>query len=173
MYRVLLFVACISLAACSSNVTQEKFVEPYTGAMMTAKNITTIYSDSGYKKVKLDAPLQLLLQNNDREFPEGIYVEFFDKTTTPKAILTSNYAIFYKDKNLYKISGKVVVDNKDQGKKLSTEELFWSPITKKIYTDKHILIETPSEIIEGKGLDANQDFSSYSIRNPIGVVSVK
>ncbi len=175
MYRIVFFTLLIvAIVACSDKqLSNEKFVEPYKGPMMTAKNINTIYSDSGYKKVNLQAPLQLLLQNNDREFPEGIYVEFFDKGKNPKAILTSNYAIFYKDKNLYKISGKVIVDNKDQGKKLSTEELFWSPINKKIYTDKHILIETPNEIIEGNGLDADQDFSSYSIRNPIGIVSVK
>lgn len=140
---------------------------------MVANNIETIYSDSGKMKMKLDAPVQLLLQNNDREFPEGIYVEFFENKTEPKAILTSNYAIFYKEQNLYKISGKVVVDNKEEGKKLSTEELFWSPVTKKIYTEKHLFIETASETIEGEGMDANQDFSSYTIRKPIGIVSVK
>jgi len=173
MYRFFLLLASIVFIACSGNVNQEKFVEPYKGPMMTAKNITTIYSDSGYKKVKLEAPVQLLLQSNDREFPQGIYVEFFDKTDAPKAILTSNYAIFYKGQNLYKISGNVIVDNKAQGKKLLTEELFWSPLTKKIYTEKQVIIETPNETIKGIGMNANQDFSSYSILSPVGTVLVK
>lgn len=141
--------------------------------MMRADNITTIYSDSGQTKLKLKAPVQLQLQSDDREFPKGIYVEFFDKEKNPKAILTSNYAIFYKKDNLYKISGNVIVDNKREGKKLRTEELFWSPITKKIYTEKHLTIETVNEIIEGEGMDANQDFTSYTIHRPIGIVSVK
>ena len=141
--------------------------------MMIAENIETIYSDSAFTKLKLQAPVQYVLQNNNREFPQGIYVEFFDKGVDPKAILTSNYAIFYKDQNLYKVSGKVVVDNKRDGKKLSTEELFWSPETNKIYTDKFVIIQTPNETIKGDGLDAKQDFSSYSIRNPIGTVLVK
>ncbi|ABG60509.1 LPS export ABC transporter periplasmic protein LptC [Cytophaga hutchinsonii] len=174
MLRLVLFSACIFLLySCQADVEQAKYVEPYTGPMMISDNIQTIYSDSGKMKMKLEAPVQLLLQSNDREFPEGIYVEFFENKETPKAILTSNYAIFYKEQNLYKISGKVVVDNKEEGKKLTTEELFWSPVTKKIYTEKQLFIKTATETIEGVGMDANQDFSSYTIRKPVGIVSVK
>jgi hypothetical protein len=35
------------------------------------------------------------------------------------------------------------------------------------------VIETANEIIKGEGMDATQDFSSYTIRKPIGVVLVK
>lgn len=168
-----LVVVLVGLVACSRNEEQIVVAEPYKGAMMTANQIKTIYSDSGQTKMILKAPVQLLLQNNDREFPEGVYVEFFDEKKDPKAIMTSNYAIFDKDKNLYKISGKVVIDNKREGKKMSTEELFWSPATKKIYTDKFLMIETANEVIKGEGMDANQDFSIYTIRKPIGIVSVK
>lgn len=174
MVRVVIaFIVLGVTAACSNYVEKAKFVEPYKGPMMRAENITTIYSDSGHTKLKLQAPVQLLLQSNDREFPQGIYVEFFDEKKDPKAILTSNYAIFYKNENLYKISGNVVVDNKREGKKLKTEELFWSPATKKIYTEKHLTIQTGNEVVEGVGMDANQDFSLYSIKKPIGVFSVK
>lgn len=170
---ILILISTLALTGCTNSVEKAKFVAPYKGPMMRADNITTIYSDSGHTKLKLQAPVQLLLQTDDREFPKGIYVEFFDEAKDPKAILTSNYAIFYKKDNLYKISGNVIVNNKRQGKKLKTEELFWSPVTKKIYTEKHLTIETASEIIEGEGMDANQDFSSYTIHRPIGIVSVK
>jgi len=174
MLRWLLFLSALLLLSCAAKVDQEVgYVAPYAGPMMTATNIKTVYSDSGKTKLILEAPVQLLLQNNDREFPQGVYVEFFDEKKEPKAILTSNYAIFYKEKNLYKISGKVVINNKRDGKKMSTEELFWSPATQKIYTDKFIIIETASEIIQGEGMDATQDFSSYTIRTVTGIVSVK
>ena len=174
MFRWLLFLFTLILLSCAAKVDQEMvYVAPYAGPMMTATNINTVYSDSGRTKLILKAPLQLMLKNSDREFPKGVYVEFFDEKKEPKAILTSNYAIFYKEQNLYKISGKVVIDNKRDGKKMSTEELFWSPSTKKIYTDKFLIIETANEIIKGEGMDAIQDFSSYTIRKPIGIVSVK
>lgn len=173
MFRLLLFLSAGWIVSCTTKVEEVAYVAPYAGPMMTATNIKTVYSDSGETKLILKAPVQLLLQNNDREFPKGVYVEFFDEKKDPKAVLTSNYAIFYKEQNLYKISGKVVIDNKRDGKKMSTEELFWSPSTNKIYTDKFLIIETASEIIKGEGMDATQDFSSYTIRKPIGIVSVK
>lgn len=173
MFRWLLFLSTTFILSCAAKVDQVAYVEPYKGPMMTAKNIKTVYSDSGDTKLILQAPVQLLLQNSDREFPEGVYVEFFDEKKDPKAILTSNYAIFYKEQNLYKISGEVVIDNKRDGKKMSTEELFWSPATKKIYTDKFLIIETGNEVIRGVGMDAAQDFSSYTIRQPVGTVYVK
>jgi LPS export ABC transporter protein LptC len=173
MFRFIVIFIILCLFACRDNETKITVEVPYEGAMMTANHIKTIYSDSGETKMILQAPVQLLLQNNDREFPEGVHVEFFDEKKDPKAILTSNYALFDKDKNLYRISGKVVIDNKRDGKKMSTEELFWSPATKKIYTDKFLVIETANEIIKGEGMDATQDFSSYTIRKPIGVVLVK
>lgn len=174
MFRLLLFVSMALTAGCAAKTDKEAaYVEPYAGPMMTATNIQTVYSDSGETKLILKAPVQLLLQNSDREFPQGVYVEFFDEKKDPKAVLTSNYAIFYKEQNLYKISGKVVIDNKRDGKKMSTEELYWSPATKKIYTDKFLIIETANEIIKGEGMDATQDFASYKIRTVTGIVSLK
>ncbi|WP_018343497.1 LPS export ABC transporter periplasmic protein LptC [Cytophaga aurantiaca] len=174
MLRWLIFFSTACMVSCAPKVEQTAvYIAPYAGPMMTATNIETIYSDSGETKLILKAPVQLLLQNSDREFPKGVYVEFFDEQKDPKAILTSNYAIFYKEKNLYKISGNVVIDNKRDGKKMSTEELFWSPATKKIYTDKFLVIETANEIVKGNGMDATQDFSSYTIRTVTGIVSVK
>ncbi|MBC7451720.1 MAG: LPS export ABC transporter periplasmic protein LptC [Cytophagales bacterium] len=172
MIRLVFFVAVV----CCSCMNKEELVEkiiPYGGPSMTAENIETIYSDSAHTKLILKAPVQLLLQSNDREFPKGIFVEFFDEGKEPKAILTADYAIFYKENNLYKVLGNVVVNNQRDGKKLSTPELFWSPVTQKIYTDKHVIIQTKTETIEGDGLDAKQDFSNYSIHNPIGKMLVK
>jgi len=174
MKRLIFLSMFVLFFSCVKDKEIVEKVIPYNGPMMIAENIETIYSDSAYTKLKLEAPVQYVLQNNNREFPQGIYVEFFDKGADPKAILTANYAIFYKDQNLYKVSGKVIVDNKREGKKLSTEELFWSPVTSKIYTDKFVIIQTPSETILGDyGLDAKQDFSSYSIHGPHGNLSVK
>ncbi|WP_299248505.1 LPS export ABC transporter periplasmic protein LptC [uncultured Cytophaga sp.] len=173
MYRFIGLVWVLCLFGCIDNEKAITIEVPYEGAMMTANNIKTIYSDSGETKMILEAPVQLLLQNDDREFPEGVHVEFFDEKKEPKAILTSNYALFDKDKNLYRIFGKVVIDNKRDGKKMSTEELFWSPATKKIYTDKFLIIETGNEVIRGIGMDATQDFSSYKIHKPVGELYVK
>jgi hypothetical protein len=59
-----------------------------------------------------------------------------------------------------------------ENKSLQTEELFWSPKDKKIYTDKFVIITTPTEIIKGEGLVANEDFSYYEIQKPTGIIAL-
>ena len=55
---------------------------------------------------------------------------------------------------------------------MKTEELFWYPDTKKISTDKFVRIEGPEETITGTGLDAAQDFSSYTLKHVEGIFPV-
>ena len=43
---------------------------------------------------------------------------------------------------------------------------------KEFYTDKPVRIRTPSQIIDGDGLDAPQDFKSWHIINGRGIVRV-
>jgi LPS export ABC transporter protein LptC len=71
---------------------------------------------------------------------------------------------------LYKVKGNVKVINTQRQERLLTDELTWNPGTKKVFTDKRVTIEsqTSGEKINGMGLDANQDFSQYSIRRPTG-----
>ena len=47
---------------------------------------------------------------------------------------------------------------------LETDELFWNPNTKKIYSNKAVDIKTPEQTIHGIGMDSNQDFTQYTIR---------
>jgi hypothetical protein len=67
----------------------------------------------------------------------------------------------------------VVVVNNKKGETVNTEELNWSPTTKKIYTDKFVTITTADEVLKGEGLDTDQDFSYTRIRKPTGIFSLK
>lgn len=143
----------------------------YGGPLMTAKNVSTVYSDSGKTKLVISGPLQLQYNDGDREFPKGIRVDFFDSNGDSNAVLTSNYARFDKATEIHLALGNVVIVNQKEKRKLNTEELRWNRATRKVYTDKFVRIETPSEILTGHGLTANQDFSWYRITRPTGVFS--
>jgi LPS export ABC transporter protein LptC len=71
--------------------------------------------------------------------------------------------------------GNVVVINKQKQEKLTTNELNWNPQTKKVFTEKPVLVQSKltGESLRGLGLDANQDFSQYSIRKVTGVFNVE
>jgi hypothetical protein len=69
----------------------------------------------------------------------------------------------------------VRVANVPQQQTLTTEELFYDKIKRKIYTDSamFVRVQTPSEVLTGYGLTANEDFSRYSIRRPTGTFTLE
>ena len=144
-------------------------IETYQGPVMEVDNIETLYSDSTVLRIRLKAPKQIELQNGDREFPNGVYVEFFDEKGKKTSNLKANSGVYYKEQNSYKVTGNVIIKNLVEEKTMKTEELNWFPATKKVSTEKFIRIETPDQILTGEGLDAAEDFSNYKIRKPTGI----
>ncbi len=162
----LFFLCCgASLVSCSD----EKMIkpDPYEGPVMELYDFETFFSDSARLKIRFTGAYEYELQNGDKVFPEGVYLEFFDLDTREMtSTLKGNEARFFKDRNVYVVNGDVVVENLKEKNKLSSEELIWSPNEKKITTEKFVRIETPCEIMTGDGMVADEDFSSYKILKP-------
>jgi LPS export ABC transporter protein LptC len=169
---IILIIISLLSAACEKAQNPDEILT-YSGPFVELDNVETLYSDSAVLRVKLKAAKQLELQNGDREFPQGLYIEFFDEKGKKSSTLTSNRGTYKKDDNLYIVRGNVMIQNLVEKKKLKTEELKWDPEKEKVKTDKFIRIEGPEEILTGTGLDANQDFSSYTIHKPEGIFPVE
>jgi LPS export ABC transporter protein LptC len=149
-----------------------KEMKVYNGPLIESENIVSLYSDSAKVKIKLEGKKQAQYENGNIEYPEGVKVTFFDDYTRPKAVLSARQGYYYKEKQLYRAVGEVWVKDLKENKSLQTEELFWSPKDKKIYTDKFVIITTPTEIIKGEGLVASEDFSYYEIQKPTGIIAL-
>ncbi|MCU0325310.1 MAG: LPS export ABC transporter periplasmic protein LptC [Spirosomaceae bacterium] len=144
----------------------------YQGPLMTTENLSVMYSDSGNVKVKMNTAKQLKMQNEDEIYPKAIYVNFIDKNGVEYSSLRGDSARFFKAEQYYKIMGNVFFFNRLQQQSLSTTELIWSPIKRRIYSTKSVSIKTPTEEVRGVGLDADQDFTKYTIRKPTGVFAI-
>ena len=59
-----------------------------------------------------------------------------------------------------------------KGDRLTTQHLTWDEQRKLIYTNDFVKIVTAKETIFGDGLEANQDFSQYTIKKPKGSLKV-
>jgi len=70
------------------------------------------------------------------------------------------------------VSGNVSFKN-DEGEHLETEKLIWYEKTAKIIAEDWVTITTPNEIITGYGLEADEDFSNYTISNISGIVNIE
>jgi LPS export ABC transporter protein LptC len=165
---------CLPLAFLFSCTSKEK-LKPiiYDGPLRQAENITMHYAEKEKVKTILQAKKFNEFQSGDREFPEGIYLEFYDETGKMTSTLKANTAYYFKQENKWRGRGNVVVVNIDKQQQLNTEELFWMPATKKIFTEKFVTITDHQDVIYGTHLKANQDLSDYSLRETSGQVEVK
>lgn len=170
---VLVAILALGTTGCFKASKSMEEMRPYEGPIMELDNMETIYSDSADMRVRMTAKKQLALQNGNREFPEGIMVEFYQgKKIT--STLTANFARFYRDANKYMVSGNVIIKNLEEEKQLNTEELFWMPAEERILVekDKQVIITTKTGVLNGQGLEAKEDFSTYRILKPTGTETI-
>ncbi|AHM61021.1 hypothetical protein D770_13835 [Flammeovirgaceae bacterium 311] len=148
-------------------------VTVYEGPLVELDSVQTLYSDSAVVRVQVKAPKQYEFENGNREFPAGLYVEFFDPDGSVSSTLLADKGYYFKDKDRYTAVGNVVIEGKKEDNRLDTDTLHWSPPTARIYTKARVRITEQQDTLRGLGLEANQDFSSYTILNPEGSTLLK
>lgn len=157
--------------ACGQN-SDPNAIQPYEGPLMEIMNMETLYSDSAVVRVRVQADKQLEFEDGNSEFPEGIYIEFYNIEGKVSSTLKADKGYFNQKEKLYTAVGDVEVNSYEKDQKLNTEELHWKQDKGEIYTDKFVRIETVDEILLGEGLTSNQDFSNYRILKPTGELSI-
>ncbi len=135
-----------------------------------AKDIELYYSENGHVQAYLESPLMIKQESNDSyyEFPKGFKVIFYDSLMNETSQITANYGIRYEKKKIMEAKNKVVVINIAKDEKLETEHLVWDEPKRTIYSDVFVKITRPDEVIYGKGLTSDQDFTKYEIKNVSG-----
>lgn len=142
--------------------------------ILEATDLEAVYSEEGIVKLKVITPKVVRYENEDQEYPEGIYVTLY-KAEDQSIVATAraNNAYYVHSQNVFKFTGNVEVTSPNKKRQLNTEALFWSPDDKRFYTDKFIRIASDDNLLTGEGLDAQQDLSQYYISRPRGVVNVQ
>jgi len=170
MIRLLFIIIPLALCSC----TKTEFKEPleYKGPLREVENIELYNSENDHVKWKMVAELVYEFENGDKKFPKGIYIEGYDESGKLEFTLRANYAEFIQKDKLYRGEGKVELKNVKTTEQLNTEELFWNPVTEKIFTTKFVTIRTQGDVIYGTGLDAKQDLSDYVITDPKGEIQM-
>ncbi|HEX5170523.1 MAG TPA: LPS export ABC transporter periplasmic protein LptC [Cyclobacteriaceae bacterium] len=171
MYRYLIFlVVGYLIASCTDTGTKEILV--YEGPISEAENVEHYYTENDLVKVKLLAALVYEYQNGDKEFPKGLYLEFYNEFGRISSTLRANHAYYFKKEDQWRGQGNVEVKNIEKNEQLNSEELYWKPKDQKIFTEKFVTIRLQSDVIYGEGLEAKQDLSSYKILKPSGTLEI-
>lgn len=134
-----------------------------------ATNFKLVYTDSTKVKAILTSPLSEDYTNLDfgyREFPKGLYVEFFDDQKN-KSTVTANYGILYSETGLIDLQGDVLLNTHD-GKRLEAPQLYWDQKNEWIFTKEAYTFISDKDSLSGTGVDFNKDFTKVYSRQSAG-----
>lgn len=140
-----------------------------------AYGVTILYSENAKVKARLFATE--FIHNEGAKPPyydakKGLKMEFYNDSTEVESTLTAKYARYYEQEGNILIRDSIIIVNK-KGEELRTEELVYNQKLKKFYTEKQVRITTPAQVLYGDGLEANEDFSWYEIKNIKGMFAVE
>lgn len=169
MRSITIISAVISILTSCGNTDKElEVLKPYDGPSQEMADMVLYRSESATVRVKMVTPLFQEFKNGDQNFPEGLYMESYDENGVLTTTLTANEAKYFKKEDHWRGRGDVVIKNIDNGQQLNTEELFWKPSEQRMFNDKFVKITLPDQVLYGKGLEAKQDFTEYTIKQPEG-----
>jgi LPS export ABC transporter protein LptC len=139
-----------------------------------ATDVTIIYSQDGNIKMRLFA--HDFIRNSSARRPyvdmnNGLKIEFYNDSGVVEDVLTADSSRYYENQRDFIVwdSVKIVTT---KGEMLTTDELIWNESIQKFFTEKPVVITTPSERLTGNGMEANRDFTWYKITHPTGSVQV-
>lgn len=144
----------------------------YEGPIFEMDSVFTKLSDSARIVMTLRANKERSFENQDREWPDKLFLEYLDGNGDVKTTFQADYVYHTSKEDLYRAEGNVIVNSLQNGDQLNTEELYWDPRKERFYTDRFVTIRSEDEVHTGEGLDANQDFTYYKIMKPSGTIIV-
>jgi hypothetical protein len=167
-------VGCCFLYSCENDPRRIKELTEKITEVEEAKNIESYLSQDGMMKAKLTAPLMLrvLADTLYVEFPSSLHVDFYNDSLKVESWLDSKYGKYFENLNKVYLRDSVVIIN-IKGDTLKCPDLWWDQNAKLFYTDKYAEYHAKGKnIYGGKGLEATQDMSSVTFKEPTGIVEV-
>lgn len=173
-FIVLIPVAWSLLTSCTNDIKEvAALTRPSKSPSQIGDSVTLLYTDSAMLKIVLKANRMLMFDRNVSEpftvMPKGFFVTMFDENEKISARLKGKFGVRFEQTKRMEARYNVEVIN-TKGEKLETERLVWDENTKRIYTNAFVKITTEKEVIMGKGLESNQDFSKYEIKEITGTI---
>jgi len=175
LLKAAFIMSCIFFSSCENSLEDINRITSKRSGVEEAKGVKIIYSIGEKTSARITAPLMLRHQETVPfvEFTKTIHADFFDDSLRVTSKMDAHYAKYMETESKVFLKDSVVVFN-IKGDTLYCNELYWDRNLPghEFYTDKPVRIRTKTQIIDGDGLDAPQDFGSWHIINGRGIVRV-
>lgn len=168
---------CIFLCACENNETVVNQLNKKRNlSVEEARSVVINYTLGGMIKTILKAPLMLRVQDTIIyvEFPKTLSADFYNENGVAESKLNAQYGKYKENESIIYLRDSVVVINFAKGDTLYCNELYWDRNRQgaEFYTDKPVRIRTKTQVINGMGMEAPQNFKDYYIKQVTGTVTV-
>ncbi len=133
--------------------------------VMSVQGVSKLISDSGVVRYKIVAEEWLVYDRTTpprQYFPKGIFLMRLDDKFSVDLFISADTAYCY-NQSLWELRGRVRINNKAEGTKFSTEELFWDMERHEMYSNKYMHIITPDRELEGNSFTSNEKLTRYTI----------
>lgn len=175
-FNAVFLLSCIFLCSCENDEAKVKNLSLKKVGIEEAKTIVLNYTIGGKIKAILTSPLMLNVEESVPyvEFPQTLQVDFYNDTGKIESKLNAHYGKYKQFQSIVYLKDSVVVINMEKGDTLQCNELYWdrNRTGTEFYTDKPVRIRTRTEVIDGKGMEASQDFKNWRITESVGTISV-
>lgn len=173
--NIFIMAAC-ALCSCENDEAEVASLSRKKIGIEEAKQVTLTFTTSGKTKAILTAPIMLRVQDTVTyiEFPKTLKVDFYnDSTGLVESTLTAMYGRYKETQEVVFLKDSVRIKN-TKAETLFTDELYWDRrrVGTEFYTDSPVQIRTLTQLIDGIGLEASQDFKQRHIKQPKGIVKI-
>jgi len=127
-------------------------------------------SEEGRSRAVINAPRMEQYRTSDSTYSvwrsmrdtARVRLYLYDSEGDSSATLTADSVVFEDRKGLLNAYRNVVVIT-ESNKRLQTEHLVWRQADRKIRTRRFVRIRTPTEVVQGNGLVADEDLETYQL----------
>ena len=174
--RIATFFYVAMLFSCSQPPAKELTAVQGIFPLGEGQNVRLVYTDSARVKAELFCKEYKDFSNQSfpyAEFPKGLKMSFLDKEKNQNTVL-ANYGIYYYKTRMVELRDSVRLITFD-GKKLSTDQLFWQEQADWIFTEKPFVYtdSVQGSITRGVGMDFDKNFSKVKARKITGILPLK
>lgn len=170
-----LLMVCL-LTACENDPEKVRNLSSKELGIEEGKDVVLNYTVGGKIKSVLKAPLMLRVEDTVSyiEFPKTLFALFYNDEGVAESKLTAGFGRYKENEEIVFLRDSVVVLNFQKGDTLFCDELYWdrSRTGTEFYTEKPVRIRTKTQIINGVGMEASQDFKNHHIKEVTGVVTI-
>ncbi len=132
--------------------------------------LSTLYSyDGPHKQLKLEAEyMRKGLTDTAKILVVPVKLSLYDTTGKEGSRILADSGYTTAQRDSFLVWGNVYVKT-DDGMIIRSQSLWWNQQTAKIGSEDHVEIVTSGgDVLRGKGLDANETFSRWSLRSTSG-----